>query len=435
MKYILKNGLVIDPKTGTHEKQNLLIAEGKVYQTPHAELSGHTVIDCTDKIVVPGFIDLHTHLRDPGFEYKEDIVSGSKAALAGGFTTIFCMPNTIPVTDNIATIHYIVEQARDAAYVNIHPVAALSIGSQGTELVDFTTLRTEGAVAFSDDGGWLLNSRLMIEALRKSKDQHFRIIQHCEDPGISWKGVINDGSAARRLNLTGIPPAAEHLAVYRDIVLCELTGGSLHIAHISTTKSMELIEDAKKRGLDITCEVTPHHLVLCDDDITEDNAVYKVNPPLASASDRDTLIDGLKRGIIDTIATDHAPHAQYEKENGFTKAPFGLIGMETAFPVLYTKLVEEGKISLDLLIEKMSAAPASIFNLQTSGSLADGFDADITIIDLNDSYRIDKENFYSKSQNTPFHDWEVRGRITSVFVGGVLRFHNNTIFEDKVGLI
>ena len=246
MKYILKNGLLIDPKSKTREHKNLLISEGKVYQTPHDELSGHTVIDCTNKIIVPGFIDVHTHLRDPGFEYKEDIVSGSKAALAGGFTTIFCMPNTIPVTDNIATIHYIVEQARDAAYVNIHPVAALSIGSQGTELVDFSALLSQGAIAFSDDGRWLLDSRLMLEALRQSKELNFRVIQHCEDPGVAWKGVINDGPVARRLNLKGTPSAAEHLAVYRDIMLCELTGGNLHIAHISTAKSLNLIEDAKK---------------------------------------------------------------------------------------------------------------------------------------------------------------------------------------------
>ena len=191
----------------------------------------------------------------------------------------------------------------------------------------------------------------------------------------------------------------------------------------------------KNRGLNITCEVTPHHLVLCDDDILEDNAVYKVNPPLATYLDRDALIDGIKRGIIDTIATDHAPHAQYEKDNGFAQAPFGLIGMETAFPVLYTKLVKQGVISLDLLIEKMTSAPAKIFGLETRGSLSDGCDADIAVIDLNNEYQINKENFYSKSQNTPFHDWDVHGRMTSVFVGGVLRFHNNTLLEDKVGLI
>ncbi|MDX9702666.1 MAG: dihydroorotase [Candidatus Auribacterota bacterium] len=435
MKYILKNGLIVDPKTKTHEKRNLLIAEGKVYRTAHENLSDHIVIDCTDKIISPGFIDLHTHLRDPGFEYKEDIVSGTKSALAGGFTTILSMPNTIPVTDNVATIRYIVEKARDEGYVRIHPVGALSIGSQGTELVDFLALRKEGAIAFSDDGRWLADSRLMIDALTKSKEQRFRVIQHCEDPGVSWKGVINSGSASQRLGLKGIPTAAEHLAVYRDIILCEMTGGNIHIAHISTAESVRIIENAKNRGVQVTCEVTPHHLVLCDEDIKEDNAVYKVNPPLASSGDREALVDALKRGVIDTIATDHAPHAQYEKETGFAKAPFGLIGMETAFPVLYTKLVETNIIPLDLLIEKMTAAPADIFDIPARGSLSDGCDADIAIIDLKQTYRIDRENFYSKSQNTPFHDWEVRGRITTVFVGGVLRFHNNTLFEDKVGLL
>ena len=435
MNFLLINGNIVDPVNNLDKKESLYIESGKVYMGLPADKTGFKVVDCEGKIVVPGFIDAHCHLRDPGFEYKEDISSGTQSAVAGGFTSVLCMPNSIPVADNIDTIQYIVDKSKQAGFVNVYPIGALTESSKGKELVDFDELKSHGAVSFSDDGRWMDDSGLMMRAMKYSAKTGTRIIQHCEDSKIAGNGVMNKGMVSDNLNLPGIPAAAEYTAVYKDISLCEIMGGKLHIAHVSTKRSVEIIKEAKQRGLDITCEVTPHHLILSDNDIKEDNAVFKVNPPLQSAEDRSALVDALKTGVIDIIATDHAPHADYEKDKGFLRAPFGMIGLETAFSVLYTHFVKQNIISLNDLIYKMSAKPAEIFGIKNKGSFTNGYDADITVIDSTSEYTIDPEYFFSKSINTPFSGKKVYGTVTDVFVGGTWTYHNGEILTDKVSII
>lgn len=436
MQYLLKNGLLVDPSIGSELTQDLLIKDNRVYPVGEdTDISKCLVIDCTGKVITPGFIDVHTHLRDPGFEYKEDMTTATKSAAAGGMTSIFCMPNTIPVADNIETIHYIVEKSKTDAFVNVYPIAAMTTGSEGSEPVPFELLLKEGAISFSDDGNWVHDSGVMLKIMQFSAQSGIRVIQHCEDKGIAGKGVIHEGAASKRLNLPGIPGIAEDVAVYRDVLLCALTGGHLHIAHITTAESLHIISQAKKKGIDITCEVTPHHLVLNDECIETDDANFKINPPLRTKKDSYALIEGLRNGSIDIIATDHAPHAEYEKQRGFKEAPFGLIGMELAFPVLYTRLVKQEKFPLIELVRKMSTNPARIFGLKTKGSLKEGSDADIAIIDLNAKSIIDRDKLYSKSKNTPYHGWQVFGKITNVFVGGVLVYNNGEIVEKKESLL
>ena len=435
MNFLLINGHIIDPANNLDTRETLYIESGKVYVGIPKDKTGFKVVDCAGKIIVPGFIDVHCHLRDPGFEYKEDISSGTQSALSGGFTTVFCMPNTIPVADNAETIQYIVDKSSQSGFVNVYPIGALTESSKGEKLVDFDELKSHGAVSFSDDGRWMDNSDLMIRTMEYSAKTGTRFIQHCEDSKIAGNGVLNKGAVSDRLSLPGIPAAAEYIAVYKDVSLCEIMKGKLHIAHVSTKRSIEIIKEAKQKGVDITCEVTPHHLILCDNDIKNDNAVFKVNPPLQSEDDRNALVEALKNGIIDIIATDHAPHADYEKDKGFLKAPFGMIGLETAFAVLYTHFVKQNIISLKDLIYKMSTKPAEIFELKNKGSFTNGFDADITVINCEDEYAIDAEYFFSKSVNTPFNGKKVNGKITDVFVGGKWGYHNGEILTDKVSII
>ncbi len=433
MNYVLKNGLaIIDPANNVCERIDLVVKDGKVYRYNNdTVLNSFEIIDCEGKIISPGFIDVHVHLRDPGFEYKEDIISGSKSAIAGGMTTIFSMPNTVPVADNPETIRYIIEKSKNESFTNVFPIASISVGSAGNEVVNFRELINAGAITFSDDGKWISDSSVMMEAMRFSSESGIRIIQHCEDKGIAGDGVINFGTVSKKFGMPGIPSESESVAVYRDISICSLFGAKLHVAHLSLMESMELVAGAKNRGVDITCEVTPHHLLLDEEMIDKDNADYKVNPPLRSRKDRLSLIDGLKNGLIDVIATDHAPHSTSEKEAGFMNAPFGMIGLETAFSLLYTNLVMTGSISLTALISKMSQNPAKIFNLRNKGNLFDGSDADIVIIDLNKEYVIEKKHLFSKSSNTPFHGWKVFGQVTDVFVNGSYIYHNGNFLQKK----
>ncbi|MCD6461085.1 dihydroorotase [bacterium] len=435
MKFLLQNGHLIDPLTKLNSVESVYIDSGKVYLGIPQKKDGFKVIDCSGKIIVPGLIDAHCHLRDPGFEYKEDMSSGTQAALAGGFTSLFCMPNTIPVADNADTIEYIVDKSRQTGFVNVYPVGALTISSKGEKLADFDELKSHGAVSFSDDGHWMDNSDLMMRIMDYSAQTGTRIIQHCEDAKIAKNGVINQGEVSVKLKLPGIPSAAEYTAVFKDISLCEIMNGKLHIAHVSTKRSIEIIKQAKERSVDITCEVTPHHLILSHNDIKDDNAVYKVNPPLQSDEDRNALIEALKSGVIDIIATDHAPHADYEKDKGFLQSPFGMIGLETAFSLLYTHFVKQNIISLNDLVYKMSTKPAELFCLKNKGALKDGYDADITVIDCNEEYTIDPEYFFSKSINTPFNGKKVFGKVVYVFVGGNLSYHNGEILTDKASII
>lgn len=433
MNFLLKNGFVIDPSCGISDCIDLFIKDGKVFKafSSNIGVDEYKVIDCSERVVLPGFIDAHVHLRDPGFEYKEDLQTGSESALAGGITTLFCMPNTVPVIDNVSTVKYIKEKNIKHGCVNIYPVASITVGSVGEELVGFSELIDSGVIAFSDDGRWLSDSSTLTDALNLSKKHGFRIIQHCEDYGFTRDGVIHDGKIARKFKLPTVHPASEYCAVYRDICLCEMVGGSIHIAHVSTEKSINIIRDAKNRGVDVTCEVTPHHLLLSNDDISCNDAVFKVNPPLQTKSDCECLIDAVLDGTVDMIVTDHAPHEAVEKQRGFKNAPFGLIGMEMAFSVLYTKLVKTNRMSLDTVVENFSTNPAKIFGLKNKGTLADGADADITVIDLSQNYKINKDKLFSKSKNTPYHGWDVFGKITDVFVGGDHLLNNGEILRSK----
>jgi len=435
MNFLFINGHIIDPANNLDAKETLYIDSGKVYVGTPDDKTGYKVIDCAGKIIVPGFIDPHCHLRDPGFEYKEDISSGTQSALAGGFTSVFCMPNTIPVSDNVETIQYIVDKSIQSGFVNVYPIGALTESSKVEKLVNFDELKSHGAISFSDDGRWMDDSNLMMRAMDYSAKTGTRIIQHCEDSKLAGNGVMNKGIVSDQLSLPGIPAAAEYTAVYKDVSICEIMNAKLHIAHVSTKRSVEIIREAKQRGVDITCEVTPHHLILSDSDIKADNALFKVNPPLQSDDDRKALVEALKAGDIDIIATDHAPHADYEKDKGFLRAPFGMIGLETAFSLLYTHFVKQNIISLNDLICKMTLKPAEIFGVKNKGSFTNGFDADVTVIDCEEEYNIDAEYFFSKSVNTPFNGKKVNGKITDVFVGGNWSYHNGEILTDKVSII
>ncbi len=364
--------------------------------------------------MVPGFIDLHVHLRDPGQTHKEDIESGARSAAAGGFTTIFCMPNTVPVNDSVETTKYIIEKAVHSA-VKIVPVGAITESSGGETLAPFAEMKQAGIGAISDDGCSVDSDAVMKEALLKSKELGLLVITHPEDSSISKDGVMHEGSASQKYGLPGIPPEAEESIIDRDIALAKETGAHLHLAHVSTAKGIESIRRAKANGISVTCEVTPHHLLLTDQDVSPDDPNTKMNPPLRTESDRLALIEGLKDGTVDAIATDHAPHAAEEKQD-FIKAPFGIIGMETAFPVCY-RLIEDGQISLERLVELLTIGPSRVAGIMT-GTLKEGSVADITLLDLNDAYIIDPTQFCSKSQNCPFAGWKVKGRVTHTIIGG-----------------
>ncbi|RJP56683.1 MAG: dihydroorotase [Candidatus Auribacter fodinae] len=429
MNYILKNGLVVDPIRSKEEIENVVIENGKICSTPTE--SGYREIDCSGKLVVPGLIDVHTHLRDPGQHHKEDIITGGTAGLAGGFTTIFCMPNTSPVIDSVDLVTYIIHKSRHEGAITVYPVAAMTKESKGKEIVDFEMLKQAGAVSFSDDGVWVHDSAVMLDVFRYSAKNGVRVIQHCEDKSIAGNGVVNKGRSSAKYGWPGIPAESEEVAVYRDVALCGVTGAHLHVAHISTAESLKIIKQARERGIDVTCEVAPHHLLLSEEDIPGDDASYKVNPPLRTSADCQALIEGLADGSIDIIATDHAPHASYEKEKGFIKAPCGMIGLEFVFALLYTHLVKKQKISLSTLISAMSTNPARYFGLDGKGSLSNGADADVTVINLNNEYTIDREFFKSKSTNTPFHGWTVNGTVESVFVAGQLVYANGKILNTQ----
>lgn len=421
MNLLIKNGILVDPTQKIHAKRDILILNGRVSKifkpSDSRKLPSQTeIFDATGFIVSPGFIDMHTHLREPGHEYKETIKTGSQAAAAGGFTTIVCMANTNPVNDNPYVTHFIKLKAQQEAIINVFPVGALSKGLQGKELSEIGSLKEAGCVAISDDGHTVMNSYLMKKALDYCKLFDLPIVSHAEDRELVADGLIHEGEESARLGLRGNPSASEEIIVARDIALSELTGAPIHFAHISTAAAVRHIEDAKKRKVRISAEVTPHHLFLTETDVADFNANAKMSPPLRTRKDTEALKWGLKNNCIDAFATDHAPHSVLEKEIEFDLAAFGVIGLETALPVTL-KLVHDKILTLSQFIEKWTSGPAKILKLK-KGALKVGSDADITIFDPHQKIQINKEGFKSKSRNTPFHQWKGQGKIIATIVGG-----------------
>lgn len=429
MRVMIVGGTVIDPER-FNGRGDVVMEQGKIVEIiPGGEKPGLAVnsgtngvirIDATGKVVVPGFIDLHVHFREPGFEYKETIKTGSQSAVAGGFTSVCCMPNTKPVNDNQSITEFILEQARVVGLANVFPIGAITKGSEGKELAETGELRAAGCVAISDDGKPVTNSAVMRRALEYAKAFDCPVVDHCEDTDLVDGGCMNEGAISTELGLPGIPSAAEEVMVARNIMLAELTGARLHLPHVSTIGSVRLVREAKGRGVRVTAEACPHHFTLTEEACRGYNTHAKMNPPLRTWKDVQAIKDALRDGTIDVVATDHAPHAPHEKQWEFADAPFGIIGLETAFP-LTMGLVDEGVLTLEQAIAKLTCEPARVFGLK-KGTLAAGADADVTIIDPAESWEVDPTRFRSKSRNSPYGGWKVKGRVHRTIVGGRVVF-------------
>ena len=421
MAIYITGGHVIDPRRFNGVADVLIDAGRIVAVGPHLKTpAGATKIDATGRLVLPGFVDLHVHFREPGFEYKESIQSGAAAAVAGGFTSVCCMPNTNPVNDNQAITEFILDRARVAGFANVFPIGAITKGSEGKELAEIGDLRRAGCVAISDDGKPVMNSLVMRRAMEYALAFDVPVVDHCEDLHLAEGGCMNEGAISTELGLPGMPAAAEDVMVARNVALAELTGARLHLAHISTEGSVRMVREAKSRGLKVTAEACPHHFTITEEVVRGYNTYAKMNPPLRTWKDVQAIKEGLRDGTIDVIATDHAPHATQEKQLGFTEAPFGIVGLETALSLTFA-LVEEGVLSLESAVDKLSTAPAKVFGL-AKGTLAVGADADVTIVDQQEQWEVDPAKFRSKSRNTPFAGWKVKGRVRTTIVGGRVVF-------------
>lgn len=419
MKLLIKNGRVVSPRDGLDETLDVLIDKGRIVELKASiETAADKVVDASRLVVAPGFIDMHVHLREPGQEEKETIQTGSRAAARGGFTSICCMPNTIPVNDNSGVTQFIRSEAARHSLVNVLPIAAITRGLQGEQLTDMADLAAAGAVAFSDDGQPVANSQVMRRAMEYSRILQALIIDHCEDKSLSEEGVMHEGRASDLYGLRGIPAAAEEAVIARDIILAESLGARLHIAHLSVRGALPLLRAAKERGVEVSAEVTPHHLVLTDTACESYDTNLKVNPPLRSAEDVEALTAAVKEGLIDVIATDHAPHTVEEKETEFDRAPFGINGLETAVALLLDRLVHKNVIPVERLIEMMSSRPAELLRLTNKGRIAKGADADLTLLNLSKESVVDAGQFESKSRNTPFHGWKLKGLPVMTVVAG-----------------
>ncbi len=414
----IKGGRVVDPSQNLDAVADVLIEDGKV-RSIGAAARADRVIDAKGLVVCPGLIDMHVHLREPGKEAAETIASGAAAAIAGGLTTIAAMPNTEPAVDTEAAAEFVVLQGKRAGMANVLPIGAVTKGRQGVELAEMGQLLRGGAVAFSDDGSPIQNADVMRRALQYAKMFDRAIISHAEDKDIVGSGVMNDGKISMILGLSGMSRVAEEIMVARDIALAAVTGGKLHIAHISVAGTVELVRAGKGKGVRVTAEATPHHFTLTDECVRGYDPVYKMNPPLRTKADVDAVKQGLADGSIDVIATDHAPHATEDKEVEFAAAPFGVIGMETLLPLVLTELVHGGVLTLSQAIAKLTVNPARVLGI-AKGTLTPGADADVTILDPGCEWTIDPSRFRSKSRNCPFAGRKVRGRAVAVVVGGVL---------------
>ncbi|MDP2643358.1 MAG: dihydroorotase [Desulfobacterales bacterium] len=428
MPTLIKGGRVIDPGR-LDGIADILVDEGKIVRIgDHASenigvsgsLGTPTILNASGMLVLPGLIDMHVHLREPGHEYKETIATGCRAAAAGGITAVCAMPDTRPVNDTRQVTDFILQKAKAADSVRVYPVAAISQGLGGTCLCEYAELKEAGAVAFSNDALPVTNSQLMRRALEYAKSFGMLIISHCEDPGLSRENGMNEGAVATRMGLAGIPGAAESIMVMRDIALCELTGARLHIAHVSTKDAVRALREAKKRGVPVTAETAPHYFTLTENAMTTYNTNLKTNPPLRSEADVEAILEGLADGTIDVIATDHAPQTCLEKDVEFDRAQDGIVGLETSVALSLT-LVDKGVLSYAGLAEKMSVNPARILGLKNG--LRAGADADITIIDPAMSFTVDAGQFFSLSRNTPFDGWQLKGKAVLTMVGGVIKYH------------
>ena len=420
---LIRGGRIIDPSQGVDAVGDLFISDGKIawlsMQQAGSLPEHHKVIKAQGMVVCPGFVDLHCHLRQPGFGEKETIATGTRAAAKGGFTTVCCMPNTEPPVDKAELVRYVKSVAAKEGAVRVLPVGCITEGRKGGKLADFGELSASGVVAFSDDGSPVMDSAIMRSALKYSQNSGLPIIDHCEDLAFSQDGVMNEGSLATKLKLKGMPACAEESMVARDIRLARIVGGRLHIAHVSTAGSVELIRSAKEEGIAITAEVTPHHLTLTEEAVVGYNTNAKVNPPLRTADDIEALIAGLKDGVLDAIATDHAPHTAQDKNCDFNAAAFGISGFETALGSLMTP-VHRGKLDLVTLISKLTCEPASILRRTDLGTLESGSVADVVILDLNKEWVVNPEEFVSKGKNTPLAGIALKGKVVMTIVGGVV---------------
>lgn len=419
MKTLLKNGTLIDYKTNTFEKKDILIEDDKIKKIENRITEeADKVIDCTNLNIIPGMIDMHSHLREPGFEHKETIETGSKSAVCGGFTTICPMPNTKPTPDSAIVLKKIIDEAKRVNLCNVLPYASVSKGEKGEELVDFKELKNAGAIAFSDDGMPVVNSKMMREAIIKADKLGTFVASHCEEKSVA-AGAINAGEVADKLGVNGVLPEAEEIMAAREIVISETNNVRAHICHISTKTTKNMVRDAKKRGVKITCETCPHYFTFTVDEVLKSGVNAKMNPPLREEKDRQAIIEGLKEGTIDAIITDHAPHSEDEKNKGLSTAPNGIIGFETALSAEIMNLVDTGDLSYLDLVKVTSYNPAKLLNIDKErGSIEEGKIADITIFDPNEKYIYTKDMIVSKSKNSPFIGKELKGKVKYTIVSG-----------------
>lgn len=430
MTILIKNGHVLDPVTGKDGICDVLIDGDRITKTEeNLNVEADKVLDASGCYVMPGFVDLHVHLRDPGLEYKETLTTGGRAAVKGGVTTVCAMPNTKPVTDNRIKVAMVHRRARVESLTNVIQIGAITMGQEGKELADIKGMVEEGCHAISEDGKSVMNASLYRKAMKVAKEAGAAVFAHCEDITMVEGGVMNADEKAKKLGLPGITNAVEDVIVARDILLAKETGVQLHLCHCSTADSVKMIALAKEEGLPVTGEVCPHHFILTTEDIPEDDGNFKMNPPIRSKADVEALREGLKNNVMDVIATDHAPHGSAEKNRTMKMAPFGIVGLETSAALTYTELVEGGILTPMQMVEKMSTNPAKILGLKEKGSVSEGMIADVVIFDPRVEYTIEKKNFASKGKNTPFEGRKVKGQVTTTIVGGKIVVEGGQIID------